>query len=333
MTVHDALTRIIEGGSLTAAEAEQVMGTLMIGEVHHGVIGGLLIGMQVKGVTGEELAGFATAMRKRAVRYDFDVPDLVDTCGTGGGRASFNLSTGAAILAAACGAKVAKHGNRAVTSKCGSADVLEALGVPIEGGLDEQKRRLAETGLVFLYAPNHHPAMRHVAPVRKALAMRTFFNLLGPLSNPAGASRQLIGVFDPQNLDRMAEALVRLGVEHAFVVHGVDGMDEVSPCAETEYREVRNGVVSSGVWSPHDFACEPLPGSALDHGADIGENAAILREALTEKDSPRSAALIPNTAVTLVLAGVAVDVAEGATRARAAVASGDAARLLAKLAS
>ncbi|MBS1712548.1 MAG: anthranilate phosphoribosyltransferase [Armatimonadetes bacterium] len=332
MTVYDALNRIAGGGDLTASEAEQVMGTLMIGEVHHGVIGGLLVGMQVKGVTGAELAGFATAMRKRAVRYEFDTPDLVDTCGTGGGRASFNLSTGAAILAAACGAKVAKHGNRAVTSFCGSADVLEALGIPIEGTLEEQWRRLDETGLVFLYAPNHHPAMRHVAPVRKALQMRTFFNLLGPLSNPAGANRQLIGIYDPRDLDRVAEALTKLDIEHAFVVHGRDGMDEVSPCTETEFREVKSGRVTAGVWSPNDFAMLPLDGPALAHGADIGENAAILREALTEKDSPRSAALIPNTAVTLVLAGIAVDVADGAMRARAAVASGDAARLLGKLA-
>ena len=308
------------------------MSFMMLGEVHHGVIGGFLLGMQVKGVTGEELSGFANGMRRLAVQFDLGVPDLVDTCGTGGGKATFNLSTGAAILAAACGAKVAKHGNRAVTSKCGSADVLEALGVPIEGNYEDQKVRLEKNGLVFLYAPSHHPAVRHVAPVRKALGVRTFFNLLGPLSNPAGAKRQLIGVFEPKSLDTVAEALQRLGVEHAFVVHGVDGMDEVSPLTDTEYREVTPDSITSGRWSITDFGMEALPESALAHGADIAENAAILKKALSEPGSEQSAALIPNTAVTLVLAGLAPDVASGADMARAAVANGDAARLMAQLA-
>ncbi|ARU41605.1 anthranilate phosphoribosyltransferase [Armatimonadetes bacterium Uphvl-Ar1] len=332
MRVEEALMRIIGGVNLTAEEAERVMSNLMLGEVHHGVIGGFLVGMQVKGVTGEELAGFARGMRRQAVQFDFGVGNLVDTCGTGGGRATFNLSTGAAILAAACGAKVAKHGNRAVTSKCGSADVLEALGVPIEGNLDEQKKRLADTGLVFLYAPSHHPAVRHVAPVRKALGVRTYFNLLGPLANPAGAKRQMIGVFDVRNLDVVAKALQILGAEHAFVVHGQDGMDEVSPCAGTDYREVKGSEISAGVWRPSDFGMEALAPADLDHGDGIAENAEILREALTESASVKSAALIPNTAVTLVLAGVASSVSEGADLARAAVASGEAGRLLDRLA-
>lgn len=332
MRVEEALQRMIGGGNLTVLEAERVMSSLMLGEVHHGVIGAFLMGMQVKGVTGDELAGFATGMRKQAVQFDFGVDRLVDTCGTGGGRATFNLSTGAAILAAACGAKVAKHGNRAVTSKCGSADVLEALGVPIEGNLEQQRKRLAETGLVFLYAPSHHPAVRHVAPVRKALGVRTFFNLLGPLANPAGAKRQVVGVFDARNLEVVAEALQILGAEHAFVVHGQDGMDEVSPCAPTDYREVRGTEIISGVWTPSDFGMEPLAPSDLDHGDGIAENAVILKEALTDPTSLRSAALIPNTAVTLVLAGVAESVGQGADMARSAVASGEAGRLLERLA-
>lgn len=332
MRVEEALQRMIGGGNLTVLEAERVMSSLMLGEVHHGVIGAFLMGMQVKGVTGEELAGFATGMRKQAVQFDFEVDRLVDTCGTGGGRATFNLSTGAAILAAVCGAKVAKHGNRAVTSKCGSADVLEALGVPIEGNLEQQRKRLAETGLVFLYAPSHHPAVRHVAPVRKALGVRTFFNLLGPLANPAGAKRQVVGVFDVRNLEVVAEALQILGAEHAFVVHGQDGMDEVSPCAPTDYREVRGTEIISGVWTPSDFGMEPLAPSDLDHGDGIAENAVILKEALTDPTSLRSAALIPNTAVTLVLAGVAESVGQGADMARSAVASGEAGRLLERLA-
>ncbi len=332
MTIKEALERIIAGGNLSREDAEQVMSFLMLGEVHHGVIGGFLIGMQVKGVTGEELAGLAGGMRRHAVQYDFGIDNLVDTCGTGGGRPTFNLSTGAAILAAAAGAKVAKHGNRAVTSFCGSVDVLEAMGIAVEGEFDEQKKRLEETGLSFLYAPKHHPAVRHVAPVRKALGVRTFFNLLGPLANPAGAKRQLVGVFEQRMMDPVAEALMILGVEHAFVVHGKDGMDEVTPCGRTEYREVKGGKITSGEWEVNDFEMDQLPDSALDQGDGIETSAAILREALSEPSSVRSAALIPNTAVTLVLAGLANDVTEGARLARAAVANGNADRLLIKLA-
>jgi anthranilate phosphoribosyltransferase len=332
MTIKEALERIIEGGNLTREDAEQVMSFMMIGEVHHGVVGGFLVGMQVKGITGEELAGLASGMRRHAVQFDFGVDHLVDTCGTGGGRPTFNLSTGAAILAAACGAKVAKHGNRAVTSICGSVDVLEALGVPVEGNLEQQTKRLENTGLAFLYAPKHHPAVRHVAPVRKALGVRTFFNLLGPLANPAGAKRQLVGVFEKRMMDPVAEALLSLGVEHAFVVHGDDGLDEVTPCGSTEFKEVRDGMIFSGSWSPSDFGMEQLPASALDQGDGIEGNAAILREALSESTSMRSAALIPNTAVTLVLAGIAANVSEGADIARATVKSGEADRLLIRLA-
>jgi len=332
MTIKEALERIIDGGNLTREDAEQVMSFLMIGEVHHGVVGGFLVGMQVKGITGEELAGLASGMRRHAVQYDFEVENLVDTCGTGGGRPTFNLSTGAAILAAAAGAKVAKHGNRAVTSICGSVDVLEAMGIAVEGSLEEQKKRLEETGLSFLYAPKHHPAVRHVAPVRKALGVRTFFNLLGPLANPAGAKRQLVGVFDRKMMDPVAEALMSLGVEHAFVVHGEDGLDEVTPCAGTEFREIKNGQINSGRWTMEHFGMDELPASALDQGDGIEANAAILREALSDSSSERSAALIPNTAVTLVLAGLAADVRQGAELARSAVASGEAERLLVKLA-
>ncbi|MBX3115659.1 MAG: anthranilate phosphoribosyltransferase [Fimbriimonadaceae bacterium] len=332
MNVQEALARIVDGGNLTAEEAEQVMAFLMLGEVHHGLIGGFLAAMQVKGVTGSELAGFAREMRKHAVQFKFDSQNLVDTCGTGGGRPTFNLSTGAAILAAACGAKVAKHGNRAVTSKCGSADVLEALGVPIEGNEADQTARFAKSGLVFLYAPSHHPAVRHVAPVRKAMGIRTLFNLLGPLANPAGASRQMVGVFNPNSMVPVAEALVELGTEHAFVVHGEDGMDEVTPCAATQYVEVKAGKISKGKWEPSDFGISTLDESALAHGDGVEGNAKILREALSDAESPKSMALIPNTAVTLVLAGIASDVASGAKIAQDAVRSGKAIALLNQLA-
>lgn len=332
MTVQAALRKVLSREDLGVDEAQAVMSALMLGEVHHGLVGGFLVGMQAKGVTGLELAGFARGMRAHAVQYDFEASDLVDTCGTGGGRATFNLSTGAAILAASCGARVAKHGNRAVTSKCGSADVLEALGVPIEGSELEQRARLEATGLVFLYAPAHHPAVRHVAPVRRELGVRTFFNLLGPLANPAGAKRQMVGVFESGAMESVAEALRLLGVERAFVVHGADGMDEVTPCDATDYIEVRGDETFRGTWVPEDFGVNRLPESALAHGEGIAENAEILREALSVADSPRCHALLPNTAATLVLAGVVDDVREGASVALDSVRSGRAGALLERLA-
>lgn len=331
MTVREALEKCLHHENLTSEEAQRVMSQLMLGEVHHGLIGGFLTAMQMKGLTGAELAGFVNGMRHHSLQYDFNVPNLVDTCGTGGGRATFNVSTGAAILAAACGAKVAKHGNRAMTSKCGSADVLEALGVPIEGDLDSQQKRMEENGLVFLFAPTHHPAMRHVAPVRKELGFRTFFNLIGPLANPANANRQVIGVYDEKALPIMAEALRILGTDHAYVVHGGDGMDEVSPSASTKYVEVKGEKITEGTWSPADFGIAPLPDEALTHGEDAYENAEILRTALTDAGSLRSQAILPTTAVTLVLAGVAGSLEEAAATAQNAIATGAAQDLLNRL--
>ncbi|MCA0361389.1 MAG: anthranilate phosphoribosyltransferase [Armatimonadetes bacterium] len=331
MTVREALQKCLLHENLTTEEAQRVMSQLMLGEVHHGLIGGFLAAMQMKGLTGAELAGFVSGMRHHSLQYDFDQENLVDTCGTGGGRATFNVSTGAAILAAACGAKVAKHGNRAMTSKCGSADVLEALGVPIEGDLESQRKRMEENGLVFLFAPTHHPAMRHVAPVRKELGFRTFFNLIGPLANPANANRQVIGVYDEKALPIMAEALRILGTAHAFVVHGGDGMDEVSPSAPTKYVEVKGENITEGTWSPEDFGISPLPDEALTHGEDAYENAEILRTALTDAGSLRSQAILPTTAVTLVLAGVAGSLSEAADQAKNAIATGAAQDLLNRL--
>ncbi len=332
MTVQGALVCALEGRDLTMVEAGDAMAQLMLGEVHHGLMGGFLVGMQMKGVTGDELAGFAKSMRSFAVGMPVDVETLVDTCGTGGGTATFNLSTGAAILAASCGAKVAKHGNRAVTSHCGSADVLERLGVPIEGTVDQLRGRLDRSGFLFLFAPNFHPAVRHVAPVRKALGVRTVFNLLGPLANPAGAKRQMVGVYDPANMVPMAEALVKLGVEDAFVVHGSDGMDEVSPVADTFYIRARGGTMENGTWKPEDFGVSGVTAEELVGGGSADDAAEILKSALSGSHRGRSEALVPNTAVTLVLAGLATDVAQGAEMARAALAEGRALETLRLLA-
>lgn len=332
MNVQEALVATLEGKDLSMSEASEVMAQLMLGEVHHGLMGGFLVAMQAKGVTGQELAGFAKSMQSFATSISVNGENLVDTCGTGGGVSTFNLSTGAAILAAACGAKVAKHGNRAVTSVCGSADVLEQLGVPIDGSPAEQHSRLEKTGFLFLFAPNHHPAVRHVAPVRKALGVRTFFNLIGPLSNPAGAKRQLVGVFSKENMEPMAEALSLLGVVEAYVVHGTDGMDEVSPVVATDFVHVKDGEINRGVWSPVDFGVEGVTTEDLAPGKTTEEAAEILQLALSGKDKGRSEALVPNTAVTLVLAGLAKSVMEGASMAREALADGRGTKVLAEMA-
>lgn len=333
MTVEQALRKVLNGGDLTKEESDQALSHLMIGETHHGLIGGFLVAMAAKGVTGQELAGFADCMRRHAVSFDFGIENLVDTCGTGGGRASFNMSSAAAILAAACGAKIAKHGNRAVTSHCGSADVLEEIGIPLEIKFEEQQRRMDQFGLAFLFAPHHHPAVRHVAPVRKALGVRTFFNLLGPLANPAGAKRMMIGVFDVASMRPMAEALAEYGAEHAFVVHGTDNMDEISPCAETLYIEVKNGQLKDGGWTPSDFGLSKLNESALTPGASIQENAAILKESVSNPESPRLDAIIPNVSIVLMLAGMVDSPLAGAEMARQAVRDGKGAALISALAS
>ena len=333
MTFPDLLEGVVNGLDLTREQAGDAMRLLMSGGLEDAQIGGLLIALRMKGTSAVELAGFAEAMREHATSVTNAHPNLVDTCGTGGGPPTFNLSTGAAIVAAAAGAKVAKHGNRAVTSKCGSADVLEALGVGLGGDPEQLLASLDKFGIVFLFAPNHHPAMRHVGPARKSLGVRTVFNQLGPLANPAGAKRQLVGVYDPGLVRPMAEALALLGAERSFVVHGDGGMDEVSPCGKTLIAEVTGGEVRDGVLTPRSFGLDALSSDALLPGADANENAKILTEALTNAESVRALALLPNAAVALVLAGVASDLPDGAAKAREAIRSGSAVRTLKELVS
>lgn len=327
MSAHALLEALIAGRELGWQEAQGLMRHFMSGEAEDAWIAGALVALRMKGVSGTELAAFADVMRGHAMGLAKAHPNLVDTCGTGGGRPTFNLSTGAAIVAAAAGAKVAKHGNRAVTSKCGSADVLEALGVVLLGDPEQLQHVLDAVGIVFLFAPHHHPAMRHVAAARKALGVRTVFNQLGPLANPAGAKRQLIGVYDPAFLRPMAEALLGLACERALVVHGTDGMDEISPCAPTQYVEVADGKVVEGTFSPSDFGQDPLTHDDLMPGSTQAENADILREALGSADSRRSLALVPNAAAALYLAGHGTLTA-CADLARRTIASGEALRKL-----
>lgn len=318
------LDRILLGKELGWAEAQGLMRALMSGEAEDAWIAGVLVALRAKGVTGNELAAFADVMRSHALQLSSQHPNLVDTCGTGGGRATFNLSTAAAFVAAAAGAKVAKHGNRAVTSTCGSADVLGELGVSLLADPELLRHLLDSTGIVFLFAPHHHPAMRHVGAARKALGIRTVFNQLGPLSNPAGAKRQLIGVYQADLLVPMGEALARLGCEHALVVHGEDGMDEISPCAPTQYVEVKGERLSEGRFEPRDFGFEPLAFEDLAQGSTLAANAELLRRALTDSQSPLAFAVRPNAAAALYLAGMG-SIAECAELAASTISEGKAA--------
>jgi anthranilate phosphoribosyltransferase len=326
------LEGLLQGRHLSRQEATETMRALMSGGWEGSQIGAFLVALRAKTATAEELAGFAEVLREHATRVEHTFPGLVDTCGTGGGPPTFNLSTGAAIVAAAAGAKIAKHGNRAVTSRCGSADVLEALGVGLGSDPEQVLKCLENVGIAFLFAPNHHPAMRHVGPARKAIGVRTVFNQLGPLANPAGAKRQLVGVYDPAMLAPMAEALSLLGAERAYVVHSEEGMDEVSPCGRTFVALVAGGSVAKTELVPRDFGLDELAASALEPAQDAEGNAAILREALEDAASPRAQALLPNAAVALTLAGLAEDFSMGAQLARAAIEDGRASSTLKELA-
>lgn len=318
--------------SLGESLAAEVFGAVMRGDATPVQVAGLLMGLRVKGETADEVAGAARALRDAMVRVEIDAPHLVDTAGTGGGAVTtFNISTAAALVAAGSGATVAKHGNRSYTSRCGSADVFEALGVSV--GLDASGavRVLREAGVAFLFAPNFHPAMRHVAPVRKELGVTTLMNLLGPLANPAGVRRQVIGVADAPLGPLVANALCRLGVEHALVVHGRVGMDEISPVGETSVWEVRDGEVSHWTLDPSDYG---LAGHDVDalRGAEPAANAARLERLLEDgEDGDGRAAVLLNGAAAIYAAGLATTYADGVGRARAALESGAAREALERL--
>ena len=322
------LARLLEGADLDRNEARNLMMVFASGGFVPEQAAGVLVALQMKGAKPQEIAGMAELLREHALQMNHEYENLVDTCGTGGGRPTFNLSTGAAIVAASCGAKIAKHGNRSVTSKCGGVDVLEALGVRMSADPERLSRMLQQTGIVFLFAPNHHGSMKAIGPVRKALGVRTVFNQLGPLANPAGATRQLIGVYDQKLVKPMADALVLLGAEHAFVVHSADGMDEVSPCNLTDYAEVADGTVRTGTFHPSDFGFDPLPESALTQGNDVKESAERLMAALDYSQPHRSLALVPNASVALLLAGSFSTISDAAAATLRAIEEGEAVKKL-----
>jgi anthranilate phosphoribosyltransferase len=329
------MQRVEDGKVLTRAEAEGAMEEILSGRVETSEIVSLLRGMNSRPIQPQELAGFATVMRRHAARVFSDdrlsPPHLVDTCGTGGdGCDTFNISTAAAIVAAAAGAYVAKHGNRASSSRCGSADVLEALGVRVDIPLERCGEAIRELGLGFLFAPAAHSATRHAIAARKQIGTRTAFNLLGPLTNPAGAHSQLVGVYSPEVIDLMASTLAELGVQRALVVHGADGLDEISLSAETLAAEVRDGKIRRLILKPEDFGLSRTSSDSLS-GGTAAENGALIRGILDDQPGARRDITVINASAALVVSGIAADFADGARLAANAISSGLAKQKLAAL--
>lgn len=328
-----ALTALANRQSLSEDQTVEVFGVVMSGEATPAQIGGLLMGLRTKGETADELAGAVRALRDAMVRVDAAHDHLVDTCGTGGGTVStFNISTVAAFVAAGAGAAVPKHGNRSYTSRCGSADVLEALGLRIVLDAPTASRVLRETRVVFLFAPNFHPAMKHVGAVRRELGTPTLMNLVGPLANPAGVRRQVVGVADPDRAPIVADALMRLSAEHALVVHGRVGMDEISPHGVTDVWEVKDGAVRTWQIDPERFRLGVNDVAEL-HGGEPAANAERLERILGNGSADPSglAAVLLNAGAAIYVAGIAGTLAEGIGRAREVVASGAARAALDRL--
>ena len=324
----ETLARLAAGTSLSADEASAATGEIMDGAASPAQIAAFLTALRMKGETVDEIAGCARAMRQRAVRVDAGDGAILDTCGTGGdGLGTFNISTVSAIVAAACGARVAKHGNRAASSKCGSSDLLEALGVKLENPREKLEKILREVGIAYLHAPNFHPAMKHAGPVRKELGFRTIFNLLGPLCNPAGATAQVIGIFSPALVRPIAEVLRTLGSVHAFTFHGHGGLDELSTTGENRVVEMAGGKITELTIGPETVGV-PKASAADLAGGDAAANAAIARDILAGQKGPRRDIVVLNAAVALVAAGVEKTPREGARRAADALDSGAARKKL-----
>jgi anthranilate phosphoribosyltransferase len=332
--IQQALQLVLDGRDLSRGETREVMDEIMSGEATPAQIGGFLVALRAKGETADEIAGCAEAMRAHVLSVRPRRDDLVDTAGTGGdGARTINISTAAALVAAAAGAAVAKHGNRAVSSACGSADVLEALGFSLEQGPHRIAQSIDELGFGFLFAPSHHPAMRHAAPVRKELATRTVFNVLGPLTNPAGARAQVVGVYSEGLVRTIADVLATLGARRAYVVHGAGGIDELSPVGPNLVAEVVDGSVSERMLDPE--AELGLPRCDVDElrGGTPAENAAAVRAVFAGADGGRRSAVLLNAAGAIAAAGHADDLREGLAIARQTVDSGAAADRLEQLVS
>lgn len=328
MTIREAIARLVEGRNLSEEEMASVMTTVMSGETTPAQIGGFLALLRRKGETVEEITGAARVMRERVTRIRTTRVPLVDTCGTGGDASgTFNISTATALVVAAAGGAAAKHGNRALSGVVGGADVLEELGVRIDLAPESVERVLENTGFGFLFAPLLHGAMKHAAGPRKELGVRTIFNLLGPLTNPAGALHQLLGVFDEQWVEPLARVLGRLGSIHALVVHGSDGLDEITLTGPTRVAEWRNGEVSAWTLRPEDYGLRTCLPEAL-RIRDAAESAARVRSALAGEAGPATDVVLLNAAAAVYAADLASSIAEGLERARDTITSGRATELL-----
>ncbi|MGD9100351.1 MAG: anthranilate phosphoribosyltransferase [Anaerolineae bacterium] len=322
MDIKQAIAHLVQGQDLTEVEAEMVMEQIMSGQATTAQIGGFLIALRLKGETVEEVTGFARAMRRNAIAVRSRHRQLVDTCGTGGdGCGTFNVSTMAAFVVAGAGLPVSKHGNRSVSSKCGSADVLQALGVRLELSPEQVGACIDEVGIGFLYAPLLHPAMKHAIGPRREMGVRTVFNILGPLTNPAGAQVQVLGVYDKALTEMMARVLNSLGCQAAFVVHGADGLDELSTTGPNQVSRLQDGQVRTSTLDPLDLGL-PRAMSADLEGGDAEENAAIFRAVLDGEPGPRRDVVLLNAAAGLVAGGGAQDLPEGLCLAAQSIDSG-----------
>lgn len=325
------IDKVMRRHDLTSDEAAAAMSEVMEGRASEAQLAGLLVGLAMKGERPGEIVGLARTMRAHGVKLSKRYDAVFDTCGTGGDRSgTFNISSCAALVVAACGVRVAKHGNRSVSSLSGSADVFEALGVHVGAPAAAVEQCLAEGGIGFFFAPTFHPSMRHAGPTRKALGVRTAFNLLGPLTNPAGASRQIVGVPRPEFTELLARALMLLGSERAWVVHGADGIDEISSTGYTKVSECRDGAVKTFYLHPADFGMVKAPADSL-RGGSAADNAAIIRKILDgERGAPRDVVVL-NAGAALFVAGAADSVDAGMRKAADAVDSGAARQTLDRL--
>ena len=329
--ITEAIKKLVERQDLDRQEMHAVFGEMMDGKASDVQKSALLIALRMKGETAEEITGAAMAMRERVTQLNVDGAQVIDTCGTGGdGRGTFNISTIAALVAAGGGALVAKHGNRAVSSSCGSADLLTELGVAIDLDAPRMSEVLRRTGISFLFAPKLHPAMGAVVGVRRELGVRTIFNILGPLTNPAFARRQVLGVYADSLVDVVARVLVALGAQHALVVHGRDGLDEISISAPTRICEVAYGQVRTFDVMPEDLGIQRQPLEAV-RGGDTQMNAAIARAVLGGASGPRADIVAANAGAALYVAGAAPTIREGVALARQAIVSGKAMQKLEQL--
>lgn len=331
MQARELLDKLVNYDNLSRDEAMTLMESIMTGELTHAQVAAILTSLRMKGETVDEITGFVAVLRDKAITVRPKTGGLVDTCGTGGdGRHTFNISTATAIVAAGMGIPIAKHGNRAISSDCGSADVLEALGVNIDLDPDAVGELIDRVGIGFLFAPAHHPAMKYVAPVRKDLGVRTVFNLLGPLANPACVKRQLVGVFREGLTETVAHVLHALGSEKVFVVHGADGTDEVSIAGPTTVSLLEHGHVHTMIFTPEDAGLEPIDLPDL-HGGTAEENAAALIGVLEGDPGPRRDAVVLNAAYVAVVADRAKNLTDGANLAKEAIDAGEAIAVLERL--